>query len=396
MFVTVLQVIFWILVFLVFYSYVGYGILMFFLVKIKRVFKGKAMPDDDFEPEVTLLVAAFNEEDYIREKIENSFSLDYPKSKLQFLFVTDGSNDRTPAIVQEYEEIKLLHQTQRQGKIAATERAMQFVETDFVVFTDANTILNKDAIKKMVRHFKSDRVGAVAGEKRILQGSTEEAIGAGEGIYWKYESTLKKWDSELCTVVGAAGELFAIRTSIFEAVPKDSIIEDFYMTLRIAQRGYKVVYEPEAYALEEPSASVSEELKRKIRIAAGGIQSIMRLKPLLNLFRYGWLSFEYISHRVLRWTLAPLALPLIIAINFLLALIGPPVYLVIFTLQAAFYLAAWAGYVLEKQQIKVKALFIPYYFSMMNYAVYKGMIRYKKGQQSVMWEKAKRREATTV
>jgi cellulose synthase/poly-beta-1,6-N-acetylglucosamine synthase-like glycosyltransferase len=243
-----------------------------------------------------------------------------------------------------------------------------------------------------VRHYADPTVGGVAGEKRIKSKNSDEAAGAGEGIYWKYESQLKKWDSELYSVVGAAGELFSIRTSLFRPVPKDSLIEDFFMTLSLAMEGHRIIYEPDAYAEEEPSASVKEELKRKIRIAAGGIQSIVRLAPLLNFFKYGVLSFEYISHRVLRWTIAPLALPFIFILNLLLALSGDIFYQIILAGQIGFYLLAIVGLFLETRKIKLKIAFVPYYFCIMNYAVYKGFMRYIKGNQSVLWEKAKRRQ----
>ncbi|MGF1638039.1 MAG: glycosyltransferase family 2 protein [Cyclobacteriaceae bacterium] len=388
----VLIILFWVFVGIVFYAYLGYGFILFLLVRIKRLFNKTKAEISDYYPEVTLLVAAFNEEDYIREKIENSFSLDYPKDKLKFLFVTDGSDDRTPDIIKEYPQIDLFHQPERQGKIAAVERTMPHVSTEIVVYTDANTALNVDAIKKIVRHYADPTVGGVAGEKRIRSKNEDEAIGAGEGIYWKYESQLKKWDSELYSVVGAAGELFSIRTALFEPVPRDTLIEDFYLTLKLAMQGHRIIYEPDAYAEEEPSASIKEELKRKIRIAAGGIQAIVRLKSLLNPFKYGILSFEYISHRVLRWTLAPLVLPLIFILNIVLAAQGLLFYQVILVMQIGFYALAALGYLLESKKIRLKAAFVPYYFCIMNYAVYKGFQRFIKGSQSVLWEKAQRRQ----
>jgi len=383
---------FWLSILLVFYSYLGYGFLLYFLVKIKRLIKPSIQITERYFPNMTLMIAAYNEENYIKEKIENSLNLEYPKDKIQYLFVTDGSDDKTPEIVKDYPEIKLMHKPERQGKIMAVERAMGEVDGEIVVFTDANTLLNKDALMNIARHFTNEKVGVVSGEKRILNREADEAAGAGEGFYWKYESKLKKWDDELYSVMGAAGELFAIRTKLFEPIPKDSLIEDFYMSFKIVQKGYKIAYEPDAYALEEPSASVKEELKRKVRIAAGGIQSIMRLKELLNPFKYGIITFQYISHRVLRWTLAPLALPVIFITNAFLLDMGW-LYQYIFASQILFYLSALTGYILEKKQVRLKLLFIPYYFCMMNYAVYAGFIRYMKGSQSVLWEKAARRTA---
>lgn len=387
-----LQILFWALVMLVFYAYMGYGVVLFSFVKIKRLFHQKIHLKDDFLPDVTLVVAAFNEESVIGEKIRNSLELDYPQDKIQYLFVTDGSTDQTPEIIKRFSHLHLLHESERSGKIAAAERAVRFATSEILIFTDANTFLNREAIKQMVRHFQLPNVGAVAGEKRILTDKNEEASGAGEGIYWRYESALKNWDSELHSVVGAAGELFAIRKDLYEPLPKDTIIEDFYLTLRIAQKGYKVAYESEAYAMEAPSASVKEEFKRKVRIAAGGIQAVVRLKSLLNPFKYGLLCFQYVSHRVLRWTLAPLALPFILALNTWLAFSGREFYQGMLALQLLFYALAGLGYMFESKKMRVKILFVPFYFCMMNFAVYKGFIKYMNRSQSVLWEKSERRK----
>lgn len=394
-----LETAFWLGLGLVFYAYLGYGIVLFLMVRLKRLFVGKksipTLPADEDLPEVTFVVAAYNEERWIETKLANCFEFNYPKNKITYLFVTDGSDDRTPELIEHYNtpagiKLELHHRPERMGKIAAVDRIMAFIKTPITIYTDANTLVNKEAVRNIVRHYQDPKVGAVAGEKRIQMGEKNEASSAGEGLYWKYESTLKTWDSEMYSVVGAAGELFSIRTELYEPVSKDTIIEDFVMTLRIAQRGFRVIYEPDAYAVESSSASVGEELKRKIRIAAGGLQAIYRLSPLLNIFRYGILSFQYISHRVLRWTLAPLILPILLIINIILALGGSQLYQVLLAGQILFYILAFLGYRLEKRQIKVKALFVPYYFCMMNYAVYRGFFRIILGNQSVIWERAKR------
>ena len=295
-----------------------------------------------------------------------------------------------PNLVESYPKILHFHQAERQGKIAAVNRVMQHVQTPIVVFSDANTLLPKDALRQMVQHYQDGQVGGVSGEKRIRKKENDTASGAGEGLYWKYESWLKKMDSDLYSVVGAAGELFSIRTALFEEVPKDTIIEDFYLTLSIAAKGHRIIYEPKAYALEAPSANVKEELKRKVRIAAGGIQAIVRLRRLLNIFRYGVLSFQYISHRVLRWTIAPFALMLLFILNLVLAAEGNSLYQFIFLLQILFYLLVWVGFLLKNKEVKIKGIFVPYYFFIMNYAVFAGIVRYFKGKQTVTWERAKR------
>jgi len=318
--------------------------------------------------------------------------LDYPKEKIRYVWITDGSVDGTPEILKKYESVEVYHQPQRAGKIAAMNRGMQFVKTPIVIFSDANTMLGKESIKRIVNLFRDPHVGCVSGEKRVF---AKESAAATEGIYWKYESTLKKWDAELYSVVGAAGELFALRTALFKPVETDTLLDDFIISLRIAEEGYTIQYDPEAYAIENPSESVREELKRKIRISAGGIQSIIRLKELLNPFRFGLLSFQYFSHRVLRWTLAPLGLLVLLVCCGIYAvnegiLDFTNIYILMFWGQLVFYLAAMLGWFFEERKVKFKLLYIPYYFFIMNLAVYLGFLRYIKKQQSVNWERAKR------
>lgn len=392
-----LKIIFWVFLFIIFYSYVGYGILLFFLVRLKRLFcKSKTPIDPSYEPEVTLFVAAYNEKDYVDEKVKNSFSLEYPPEKVKQVWVTDGSDDGTPDLLKKYIDkgVEVYHEDARGGKIGAMNRGMQFVKSPIVIFSDGNTNLGKESIRRIVNLFSNPKVGCVSGEKRIYQKESDSAAGT-EGIYWKYESTLKKWDAELYSVVGAAGELFAIRTELFRHVEKDTLLDDFMISLRVAMSGYTIQYDPEAYAIETSSANVKEELKRKIRISAGGIQSIVRLAPLLNFFKYGTLSFQYISHRVLRWTLAPLGLLILILTNLFITMNeGFFNFESIFTWlmwgQIIFYAASLLGWFLENRQIKIKVLFIPYYFFIMNLSVYLGFKRYIKGNQSVKWERAQR------
>jgi cellulose synthase/poly-beta-1,6-N-acetylglucosamine synthase-like glycosyltransferase len=390
------KIIFWILIFIVFYSYLGYGIVLYLLVKLKRIIR-KNVSDSttDYElPEVTLFIAAYNEKDFVETKLENSFNLDYPKEKLKIMWVTDGSDDGTPDLLRKHEDIIVLHETARNGKISAMNRGFQYVTSPIVVFSDANTMLGKQSIMEIVKLFINPKVGCVSGEKRIFKKEKDSAAGAGEGIYWKYESKLKQWDAELYSVVGAAGELFAIRRELFQPVETDTLLDDFIISLRIAMEGYTIQYNPEAYAMETSSANVKEEMKRKIRITAGGIQSVIRLYPLLNFFRFGVLSFQYISHRVLRWTIAPLSLPLILILNLLLAmhtgLFTLSLFSGLFWCQFVFYTAALIGWYLEYKQLRMKILFIPYYFFIMNLSVFLGLKRYLSRQQSVNWERAKR------
>lgn len=386
--------IFWISLFIIFYTYLGYGIFLFFFLKLKRFFrkaKQKLVSSEDFTPPVSLIIAAYNEKDYIDIKAWNMLSLHYPEDKLEVIFVTDGSDDGSPELLKEkFPKIKVLHLPERKGKIAAMNRAIKYAQHAIVIFNDANTIVHPKSIRRIVEHYRDPRVGAVAGEKRIQNLSTDQASGAGEGIYWKYESWLKSMDSELYSVVGAAGELFSVRKSLFVEVEPNAILDDFIISLRIAQQGFLVKYEPMAYSVEMASSSVKDEIKRKVRISAGGIQSIIWLRDLLNPIKHGLLSFQYISHRVLRWTLTPLALALVLITNMILAFASNGFYDYLLIAQLGFYLMALLGWLLENYKIKVKALFVPFYFTMMNVCVYLGFLRFLRGRQSVVWEKARR------
>jgi len=383
---------FWISFFIIFYAFAGYGILLYFIIKIKRTLKGKpVLPAADDLPTCTLIVAAYNEEIFIAEKIKNSLELNYPEGKLKLVFITDGSSDKTADIVAGYPDIIHMHSAERKGKMAAVNRAIDTVTTDVIVFTDANTFLNKDAMVNICRHYADAKVGAVAGEKRVLITEKSDAT-AGEGFYWKYESKLKVWDSELYSVVGAAGELYSVRTELYEHVPATAIIDDFMVSMLIAKKGYRIIYEPEAYAMETASEDVKEELKRKIRIAAGGLQSVIWLKSLFNPFPLPVLSFQYISHRVLRWTVVPFLMILLVGLNIAIVnTYGGAIYQLFLAGQVAFYGMSIFGWMLEARQVKIKIFFIPYYFCMMNYAVIRGIFRYLSGNQSAVWDKAKRK-----
>ena len=389
-----MEILLWICLFVVVYTFVGYGFLLYIIIRIKRIFKGKPAEipiNEALLPTCTLVVAAYNEAYFMPLKIENTIKLKYPEGKLKLLFITDGSNDGTPDIIARYPQIELMHEPARNGKIMAIHRAMKNVNTEITVFTDANTFLNEEAILNICRHYADRTVGAVAGEKRVQVDENADASAAGEGFYWKYESTLKKWDSELYSVVGAAGELFSVRTSLYKPVQNDAILDDFMISMLIAMQGYRIVYDPTAYALEGSSANVTEELKRKIRIAAGGIQSIVWLKKLLNPFSFPLLSFQYISHRVLRWTVTPYLLIIAFILNIFLALTGSTFYILLLIAQILFYGMAVLGWIMEKRELRIKILFIPYYFCIMNYAVMMGIIRYFKKSQSAAWEKAARK-----
>ncbi len=384
-------------VFVLLYSYLGYGFLLWIRSRVSRTFSRRPvdqwninMPESGW-PGVTMIVAAFNEADFVAEKIRNTLELDYPTVKFQVIFITDGSSDSTPELVQSFPGVELLHQPERRGKVAAIHRAVPFARHPILIFSDANTILNKEAVREIAKHYQDPKVGGVAGEKKIMQDGQQGIAGAGEGLYWKYESTLKKLDSEYYSVVGAAGELFSIRTALYENPGEHVLLDDFIISLRICQHGYRVKYEPKAFAMETPSSSIKEEQKRKIRISAGAFQSMWMLRALCNPFRYGKLTFQYISHRVLRWTLSPLALPVILVTNIVMVFHGAGlIFQLLLAGQALFYVAALAGYLLYLRKIKSALLYVPYYFLFINICLYIGFWKFLKGNQSVLWDKAAR------
>ena len=398
------QWLFWLALALVGYTYVGYAAIVGLLARQRTRLAASLLENDGdrqgadapYTPAVTIIVPAYNERAVIARKVANCRALDYPAGQLRFVFVTDGSTDGTPELLATHGDMTVLHAPTRLGKPAAMHRAMRFVQehapTPLVIFTDANTEVNAAAVQRMARHFADPSVGCVAGEKRVYAAPVDQASSSGESLYWRYESTVKRWESQLGNVMGAAGELFALRSDCYVQVPGDVLLDDFYLSFRIAMQGKRLVYEPDAYALERASLSIGDEWKRKRRIAAGGIQAVLRLTPLLNPLRYGLLSWQYISHRVLRWTLTPLALVLLLPLNAWLAWWRGGFYALMFIAQTIFYGAAWVGWRLEARRVRWKPLFVPFYFTLMNLAVFAGAARFVRGRQDVRWERARRVE----
>jgi biofilm PGA synthesis N-glycosyltransferase PgaC len=380
---------FWIALAIVLYTYVGYALVVGLWARIAtRKTPASAL---DFEPEVTLVVPAYNEADILADKVRNCLALDYPAEKLRLMFITDGSTDESGEVLAAFPAVQHLHTPERAGKSMAENRAIRYVTTPYVIFTDCNTMLNPEAVRRLVRHYANPAVGAVSGEKRVLSDGTTS--GAGEGMYWKYESFLKRCDSDIYSLMGAAGELVSFRTSLFKPLEADTILDDFVQSMRIVDAGYQVVYEPEAYAMEPPSFSLGEEMKRKVRICAGGWQAMSRLLPLLNPFRQPVVAFLYFSHRVLRWTLTPALLAVLLPLNAALALHYGGFYTLLLAAQGVFYGAAVLGWWRAAQGKPAGPLLVPLYFTMMNVAVFQGAGRFFRNNQPAAWAKAQRATA---
>lgn len=370
------------------FSYGGYIIPAWLWMKISPAPK---WVKSNVLPTVTFIVAAYNEEDIIEEKISNSLSLIYPKDKINFLFVTDGSTDATVPLISKYPAIQVQNHTERDGKSMAINRAMKRVKTDVVIFSDANTFLNADAIMFIAEKFRDQSVGGVAGEKKVFRLKNGGANTEAEGLYWRYESWLKQFDSNFYSTVGAAGELFAIRTKLYTHTPKEVLLDDFVISMRICLKGLKIAYCKEAIAGEYPSENLGEEQKRKRRIATGAFQSVFLLKELFLFWRHPKLTYLYISHRFLRWIICPFLLPLILFTNFIvLTQQNHWFFITLFVAQSCFYLLALKGAWLDTKNKKHPLFSIPFYFLFMNLNMYFGLIRFLFVSQTGIWDKAVR------
>ena len=390
-----LKILFWAMLLIVFYTYLGYGILLYIIIRLKRLFWGKpqetVLPPDEELPDMTLLICAYNEEDVVAEKMKNTLAIDYPKDKFRIMWVTDGSNDHTNELLKAYPEVDIVFSPERRGKSAALKHGLRELKTRYVAFTDANTMLNAGALKEIARQFMDPTVGCVSGEKRVVAKKDSDMAAKGEGLYWKYESTLKRWDSELYSTMGAAGELYAIDPTLVKEVPDEALLDDFMMSMYVVQAGKRIAYAPDAYAQEYGSANIFEESKRKRRIAAGGLQSIWWLRSMLNPLRQPLVTFQYVSHRVLRWSITPVAMIILFAVNIILVLMGAGLFYSIFlTLQLLFYIIALTGWISSRYGHKNKILYTIYYFVFMNINVFRGMAYLRTHGKSGAWEKAKR------
>ena len=382
---------FWASFIVIAYTYLLYAIIIKLILPFRT--KRKVIISNQVFS-VDVLVACFNEEDFVEAKIKNLLELNYDEEHISYVFITDGSTDNTVNIVTRFsnkypEKIKLYHSDERKGKQHAINRVMPLLQSDIIVFNDCNTIINQESINHMVMHFHDANVGVVNGEKKIIVDESDDAVSSGEGLYWKYESFLKKTDSDFYTSVGSAGELFAIRRSLYEEVPSGISIEDFYVSMKIVLKGYRNVYEPKAFAKEFASFSIKDEFKRKKRISAGAFKTIVTLKEIYQ-WKHIKVLFLYISHRVFRWTLAPLGMIALFVSNYFLE---TQFYKLTFLLQVVFYLLALLGYFLSKTKIKLQILFVPFYFVFMNAALFFGFIDFLRDRNHTVWEKVQRRKS---
>jgi cellulose synthase/poly-beta-1,6-N-acetylglucosamine synthase-like glycosyltransferase len=373
--------VFWFSAWLVVYTFGGYALLVTILACLVR-HPIRVMP---ITPAITLIISAYNEQAVIAQKLDNALAVDYPRGLLEIIVVADGSDDRTCEIVQQYASrgVRLLHQPERRGKIAAMNRAATFASGAVLVFSDADAMLELQSIRALVANLGDPQVACVGGVKRIRGAASVQA--KGESAYWRYEAYLKKLDSTINTAIGAIGELFAIRRELWRPMDDDLLVEDFVLTMRLVERGWRVVYEPNAITWQEASPSLRGEWRRRVRVAAGGFQAIGRLKGMLNPLR-GFAAIQYISHKVLRW-LSPFFMVAAFVAN--VGLMHLEFYRWLLVAQVTFYVLALLGFVLQHFRIRVWLLQVPFYFCFANATSLAGFWRYVTGSQPVTWEKAR-------
>ncbi len=379
-----IALIFWISSFLVIYTYVLYpiGLYIYDRIVTPKTFK----KTDELLP-VTLIIAAYNEEKVIKGRIENCLALDYPRELLEIIIASDGCDDATNDIVRGYKDkgITLFDYKERRGKVNVLNETVPKAKSNIIVFSDANTMFSRDALKKLVKHFGDERVGCVCGGLHFVNADGSKT-GELEGFYWRYETRLKIMEGRRGSLLGANGAIFAVRKNLFVACPEDTIVEDFVMPMRILQKGHMVIYDPTASAIEEAAHKIIHEKQRRIRIGAGDFQALFRLLPMLNPFK-GFPALAFFSHKVLRWFA-----PLFLVISFIsnLFLIDHMFYLIMFLGQCTFYTSAFIGQMLSWSGLNMRFFNLCYYFVSMNLALFLGFMKYISGRQKVAWQRTER------
>lgn len=381
---TMVEAFFWGCLAVMFYHFAGYPLVVHLLSRLPAARHRVVTPSD--WPSVDLIIAAYNEEAVIAGKIRNALSLDYPADRYRIVVVADGSTDRTPDIVASFANAGVvgLHDPQRRGKSHALNRAVALSSADVVVLSDANNDYAGDAIRRLVASLMQPGVGGVTGAKRIVADASR-AASTGDSLYWRYESHIKSAESLIGGTVTGDGEIFAIRRAMYREIPPDIINDDMYLSLRIVEDGYRVLYEPDAIAMEQASLTIAEDFNVKARMIAGGLQLVVR--EWRAMFTNGWFSVRFFSHKILRWTM-PLFLAGAALANMLL--LDMPLYRLLFAAQIGFVALAGIGAWLQRRGHAGLLFYVPCYFLAMNAAAAAGMLRFVRGRHTTLWTKARR------
>jgi glycosyltransferase involved in cell wall biosynthesis len=376
------EILFWAQVGLVVYTYFGYPLLLLLVRTLRGV---RAVRSADHTPPLTLIVSAYNEADVIREKIANSLGLDYPAERLEVLVVSDASSDGTDEIVAGVTDprVKLLRMNERGGKTLGLNAAVAAARGEILVFSDANAMYARDALRALAANFADPEVGAAVGESTYSESA--DGADADESLYWRYEVAIKRLESAIGSVVGGDGAIYAIRKSLYTPMRADAL-SDFVNPMQIVQGGHRAVYAPQARSIEHGAGDFDKEFRRKVRIVNRAWRATMSLKALLNPLRFGFFAFEVFSHKVLRW-LVPVFLVLALVLN--CALLGSGwIYQLSFAAQLLFYGLAALGYLQRKRNLP-RFIAIPLYFTMVNLASARGILEAYAGKTYTTWTTAR-------
>ncbi|HEX3739920.1 MAG TPA: glycosyltransferase family 2 protein [Terriglobales bacterium] len=389
--ILVAKVAFWVSLGLVLYPYVLYPLVLFLTYSVTQAWRDlrylgsprnrrTETPAPSGLPGVSIIIPAYNEEKVLLAKIDNLHELDFPRERLQVIFVSDGSEDGTNQILQNLtdENYQCILLTERKGKANALNQAVARATNEILVFCDAGTLFELDAIKKLVRHFSDPEVGAVCGAVRYEAGSDARQT---EGAYWKYESALRMMEARLGAILNASGCIYALRRECFSPIPQSTILEDFVIPMRARRLGFSVLYDPEAVAIEFPASTVSGEFTRRVRLAVGSFRA---LGDLVRVPWRGFTPFALISHKLLRWLVPFFAITLFISNVFLMR---SPSYRVALAAQVLFYCWAGLGFFFYQHMRRVRYGLVPYFLFAMHLAFIVGFFRCLVGADRAVWQK---------
>jgi cellulose synthase/poly-beta-1,6-N-acetylglucosamine synthase-like glycosyltransferase len=384
--------VFWISAILLFHTYFGYAVSVWLISHLRKR-SGISQHAPEYKPRIAFIIPAYNEAAVIGEKCRNTLALDYPSDLVDIIVVTDGSTDETAQLASQCAGVRVLHTAVRAGKAAALNRAVAAAgDAEVLVFSDANSMLSKDALQRMMHHYADPATGGVSGEKRVDLVAGHPVNG--EGIYWQYESAMKRLDADFFSLIAAAGELFSIRKKLWQPIPEDTILDDLHLTLSVCLQGWRFRYEPRAVATEPPSPSLADERERKIRIAAGAFQILFRFRTLWWPFGHFRLWYIFISRRVFRWVVAPCCLILMLMSNlWIMADAGSchPIYQLACWAQLLGYASATVGWGLIRTQRHAPWIFqVCFYLVFMHLSMFLGLARFLSGKQTSVWRKSPR------
>jgi cellulose synthase/poly-beta-1,6-N-acetylglucosamine synthase-like glycosyltransferase len=377
---TVAKILFWLAAAALAYAYVGYPVLVWLVSRLRP----RAVRRAEFEPAVSVVITAYNEERDLASKLENTLALDYPKEKLEVIVASDCSSDRTDEIARSYAArgVRLHRQAERQGKTAAQNAAVELARGEVILFSDATTLYQPDVLRAMLPNFADSSVGCVAG-KLIYVDPAATSVGQGAKSYWGYETFLKTHESRACSLIGASGCLYAVRRSAYVPLYHEAC-SDFIIATKMVEQGLRAVYEPRAVCTEETNRRADKELRMRVRVIAQTYTDLWRHRALLNPMRGGFYAVELLSHKVMRY-LVPLFLLLAFVSS---AALAPRslFFAALFAGQAAFYAAALAGWLLERAGLRVRLLSLPHYFVLANLAAVIAFYKFARGERYARWE----------